>query len=301
MNTKEARPMLSLTAPTVMRVLRALSGLCDASRNDTLPSVGTPERVALSQRVQQLFGLSDTSLMPDTALMLQEWATTISDAAEVVELKLFDLVATGAFSQQLQQQYRHEADALRQEARALAALMGDDAHGERTLVSWLAYQTVPGFMLGALLPQVAGWRNRNLFDHANALWELKAGDVLVTHKEGWRALAQRLPSLPVDITAVVTEPLDRDTYRTLIAKGVAQVIELYITPETGVLAYRRSPKAPFELLSHWHPTESENYLLQLVDGRPREVHLAEPLHWVGGRHFVFSAPVAPAPEPARVA
>ncbi|PRY64184.1 hypothetical protein B0H98_10696 [Vreelandella songnenensis] len=283
--------MLPLTSNALLSVLRDIASRHCPAHTDMLPSAGTPERSGLINAVQHVFDLPDGTLLTDASITLDEWANALSENASISRLNLFDTVSTGAFSHQLQRPQVHEAGTLMQEVNTLKALLDTPSMANRTLVSWLPLQTVSGFMLGALLPQEAGFKTRSLFDHANALWELNAGDMVVTSSDRWRQLAERLPALPANITAVSTEPLDAQTCQTLLTNGVAQVVELYGTPSTGMLAARTSHEAPFELLMHWHPTESDDVLLQLpANGVPREVPLAAPLHWVGGRHFELDPP-----------
>lgn len=280
--------MLSLNSPTLLTVLRGIAFRYSSTQSDMLPAAGTPERKGLVHAVKHFFALTDVSALSDASITLEEWADALSECGNITHLHLFESTGGGAFSHQLQRQHRYSAASLSQEAEALKTLLVGDAPS-RTLVSWLSAQTATGFMLGALLPQLAHWQSRSLFDHANALWELNAGDIMVTSEDRWRQLAQRLPSLPMNMTAVATSPLDKQTYRALLTKGVAHIIELHCQPGLGILAARRSQQAPFELLSHWHPTESDDYLLKLSKGAiPEEVQLAEPLRWVGARHFQLS-------------
>ncbi|WP_311064765.1 hypothetical protein [Halomonas sp. DWK9] len=281
--------MLSLNSPTLLTVLRGIVSRYSSTQSDMLPAAGTPERESLVSAVKHFFGLREDSALSDDSITLEEWADALSEHGRISHLHLFESAVGGAFSHQLQRQHRYSAASLSEEAEALKALLVGDAQPSRTLVSWLSVQSAEGFMLGALLPQLAHWKSRSLFDHANALWELNAGDIMVTSEDRWRQLAQRLPSLPMNMTAVATSPLDKQTYRTLLAKGVAHIIELHCQPGLGILAARRSQQAPFELLSHWHPTESDDYLLKLSKGAiPEEVQLAQPLRWVGARHFQLS-------------
>ncbi|MFG6665796.1 hypothetical protein ACGK9R_01650 [Halomonas sp. HNIBRBA4712] len=250
-----------------------------------LPCAGTPERAGLSHALAHLFGARQLAL-PDTSITLGEWAKTLAEHNAIEYLNLHD-TSRAAFCNRLQRPYRHTSAALEQEAASLKILLGLCASKERTLISWLSLQSVAGFMLGALLPQVAGWQTRSLFENAGALWELNAGDIIATDSQRWRQLAQRLPTLPADVTAIATTPLDTATWQALKEKGVAHIVELYSEPALGVIAARRSQSAPFELLAHWHPTESDDYLLRLAKGSaPKEVKLAEPVSWIGAREFV---------------
>lgn len=281
--------MLSLTSPTILTVLRGISSRFSSSQSDMLPAAGTPERDSFVYAVKHFFGLTDDVVLSDASITLEEWADALSECGGITHLHLFEHAEGGAFSHQLQRQHRYSEASLMQEAEALKTLLVGDAQPSRTVVSWLSAQSATGFMLGALLPQLANWQSRSLFDHANALWELNAGDIMVTSEDRWRQLAQRLPSLPMNMTAVATSPLDKHTYRALLAKGVAHIIELHCQPGFGILAARRSRQAPFELLSHWHPTESDDYLLKLIKGAvPEEVQLVRRLRWVGARHFLPS-------------
>lgn len=277
--------MLSLTHETTLSVLRAVATQHGkAKHTDMLPSAGTPERTGLINAVSHLFGARSVAL-PDTSITLGEWAQALIDHTDIEYLNLHDTTSS-AFCDRLQRCYRHTAANLSQEAKALKAMLALPEAHERRLISWLSLQSVSGFVLGALLPQEAGWQARSLFDNANALWELNTGDVIATDSQRWRQLAARLPALPDGITAITTTPLDAATRQTLEQKGVADIVELYSEPALGVIAARRSPDAPFELLSHWHPTESHNYLLRLTPGSAmQEVKLAEPLEWVGARSF----------------
>ncbi|WP_252106104.1 MULTISPECIES: hypothetical protein [unclassified Halomonas] len=277
--------MLSLSHRSTLSVLRSVAAQHHKVKHtDMLPCVGTPERAGLAHAVAHLFGTQKLTLA-DTAITLDEWAGAIAERADIEYLNLFD-TSPNAFCNRLQRPYRHAGTALAQEAQSLKAFLGLSGSSERTLISWLSLQTVSGFMLGVLLPQAGGWQTRSLFESASALWELNAGDVVATDSQRWHQLAQRLPSLPADITAIATSPLDAATWQALKEKGVAHIVELYSEPALGVIAARRSQTEAFELLAHWHPTESDDYLLCLAKGsEPREVRLEEPVAWTGARNF----------------
>ncbi|WP_075881025.1 hypothetical protein [Vreelandella massiliensis] len=290
--------MLSLSSSAFLRLLRSLAEQagCDTGM---LPAAGSSDRQTLRHTLQRFFDLTPAqaeAFLPESAVTLDEWVVTLSaENASLSTLWLYELAAAGAFRFELPAQHPHRVEDLGEEARALDSLLSPTAT-PRTLVHWLSPQTAEGFVLTMLLPEQAEWRSLSLFDHAGALHTLTPGDAVVTSADGWHQLAQRLPSLPVGITAIATEPLAVKTYRTLLAKGVAQVIELHCQPETGVLAARRSQQAPFELLSHWHPTESDDFLLRVTSGEPREVRLSQPLYWVGGRHFLTTPPAEASPS-----
>jgi hypothetical protein len=290
--------MLSLSSSALLRLLRALAEQagCDTGM---LPTAGSSARHTLGHTLQRFFDLTPSqveALLPESAVTLDEWAAALSaEGASLSTLWLYELAAAGAFRFELPEQHPHHVEDLREEARALEPLLNPATQAPRTLVHWLSPQTVEGFVLTMLLPEHAGWRSQSLFEHAGALHTLTPGDAVVTSADGWHQLAQRLPPLPLGVTAIATEPLAVKTYRTLLAKGVAQVIELHCQPETGVLAARRSQQAPFELLSHWHPTESDDFLLRMTNGEPKEVMLSQPLYWVGGRHFLTTPPAEASP------
>ncbi|WNL38561.1 hypothetical protein RN346_14865 [Halomonas sp. PAMB 3232] len=287
--------MLSLSHRTTLSVLRSVAAQHHkAKHTDMLPCVGTPERAGLAHAIGHLLGTQKLTLA-DTAITLDEWAGAIAEHADIEYLNLFD-TTPNAFCNRLQRSYRHVGAALAQEAQSLKAFLELSTSSERTLISWLSLQTVSGFMLGALLPQAGGWQTRSLFESAGALWELNAGDVVATDSQRWCQLAQRLPSLPAGITAIATSPLDAATWQALKEKGVAHIVELYSEPALGVIAARRSQAEAFELLSHWHPTESNDYLLCLAKGSvAREVRLGQPIAWTGARNFkpVESEPLTP--------
>ncbi|MDR5898646.1 hypothetical protein QC823_06560 [Halomonas vilamensis] len=291
--------MLSLSSSSLLRLLRSLA---EQAGSDTgmLPAVGTAAWPKLRHDIQRFFDLTPEqteTLLPDSAVTLDEWARSLSaEAPRFSTLWLYELSAAGAFSFELPEQHPHDAGALCDEAKALQLLLGSTTSASRTVIHWLSPQTVSGFMFTLLLPEQAGWRSLSLFDYANALHTLMPGDAMVTSAEGWHQLAQRLPALPMNVTAIATEPLAVKTYRTLLAKGVSQVIELHCQPEIGVVAARRSQQAPFELLPHWHPTESDDVLLCMMHGEPKEVTLSQPLYWVGGRHFLTAPAADKAPE-----
>ncbi|WP_447957065.1 hypothetical protein [Vreelandella sp. EE7] len=286
--------MLSLSFETTSSVLRAVTAqYYRVKHTDMLPSAGTPERAGLMHALEHFFGTRTLSL-PASSITLSEWANALSHA-EIDYLNLFD-TTSGAFCNRLQRPYRHSSTALVQEAEGLKAFLDLPTGGGRTLISWLSLQTVSGFMLGALLPQQANWKARSLFESAAALWELNAGDVIATDRARWRQLVQRLPTLPEGITALATTPLDADTHRALKEKGVAHIVELYSEPALGVIAARRAQQAPFELLAHWHPTESDDYLLRFSKGSAlEEVELGGPVSWVGPRGFVLPEAECDAP------
>ncbi len=152
--------MLPLTSKALLNVLRDIASRHCPAHTDMLPSAGTPERSGLINAVQHFFDLPDSTLLTDASITLDEWARALSESASIHRLSLFATVSTGAFSHQLQCPQVHEADTLMQEVNTLKALLNTPAVANRTLVSWLPLQTVSGFMLGALLPQEAGFKTR---------------------------------------------------------------------------------------------------------------------------------------------
>ncbi|MBT2773241.1 AMP-binding protein [Halomonas sp. ISL-60] len=235
------------------------------------PAIDSLERLHLAACVNEFFCLHETGA-EDRLLMTQnfdDWVSLVARAiAETSGLTFRTSGSTGSPTVHL-----HRWEDIEAEAHALAQRFASRAPLHR-VISWLPLHHLYGFMLGVALPSVMGIP-RISADTA-MLPTLTAGDVVVTVPPRWDYLARSRNVWPASVVGVSsTAPLSADTSDALIASGLAGLLEIYGSTETGGVATRWQQDEPYRLLAHWQRVDTQH--IQRVNRPIATPSLATPL------------------------
>ncbi len=149
---------------------------------------------------------------------------------------------------------------LEQEGQALKRVLPAGAR----IVSLVPRQTLEGCWWGIMLPRVCSLAGLDLSELGpdSVVDFLEAGDVLVGTDRDWRKLTLRLKSVPASFSAVTLGRDSDESQRWRKTVGVRTWLQQHLESELGLLGWRRSPDAAFELPIYWQWAQ---------DGSPRLV------------------------------
>ncbi|WP_242513336.1 AMP-binding protein [Halochromatium salexigens] len=219
------------------------------------------ERLHLAASVNTFFRLHETG-SEDRLLMLRDfddWVAFVAEATSSTSGLAFQTSgSTGAPTSHV-----HPWAHLATEAEALHQRLTKVAPIER-VVAWLPLHHLYGFMLGVALPERMGLHR--VWVQTAAPPRLHAGDLLVTVPPRWDYLARTRPDWPTPMLGVSsTATLAPATHAALLGQdlpedqnlpedrtgGLTGLLDIYGSTETGGIATRWQPEAPYTLLAHW--------------------------------------------------
>lgn len=95
--------------------------------------------------------------------------------------------------------------------------------------------------------------------------DLCSGDLLVGFPERWQYLVEIVGPFPQGVVGVTsTAPCPEDLWPALDRLGLARLLEIYGSSETGGIGWRDAPDRPFRLFGHWR--RGEGTALRRQDG-----------------------------------
>jgi 4-coumarate--CoA ligase len=107
------------------------------------------------------------------------------------------------------------------------------------------------------------------------------GDLVVATPHLWSLWSETGQSFPADVVGVTsTAPMPPVIAGRLKALGLTRLIEIYGSSESGGIAWRDDPAAPFRLFDFWQ-VEDEGRALVRAGGEP--IRLEDVLNWTGDR------------------
>jgi 4-coumarate--CoA ligase len=169
--------------------------------------------------------------------------------------------------------------ALAEEVRFWAARFADTGR----IVQLVPAHHIYGFLFTVLLPDALG---RPVLD-ARAMApgrlarEIAAADLLIGFPAGLARLLREVPALPEGLRCLSsTAPLPAAQHAALRAAGIAEVIEIYGSSETGGIGWRTDPAASFRLLPRWRPGAAEAAASVLEQPGDAEVPLPDRAEWL---------------------
>lgn len=174
---------------------------------------------------------------------------------------------------------------LEQDARFLASLHG---HTER-MISLVPPTHIYGFIFNILIPKVMGvsCREKRFLSPHPIAKALLPGDALVGIPLYWSRFAQHLESFPPGVQgATSTSPCPAEVIRSLYAKGLDRMVEIYGSSESGAMGYRFNPDEPFTLLPTWERRGGKGFLRRFPNGCLSEpFYFQDQLHWQDEQRF----------------
>jgi 4-coumarate--CoA ligase len=180
---------------------------------------------------------------------------------------------------------RHNADDIFQDAAAVASLM----QGRRRVVSLVASHSLLGLTSTVIAPnlqQIDVVDGRNLSPDELAD-RLSFGDIVVATPTLWRYLADTLPGMANNVMGLsFGERLNTELAGRLRQRGLGALRELYGSTETGVLAWRDGPPAPFVLFNHWS-RDGQSVARHRANGQRTPIMPMDDLNWESDRGFTL--------------
>ncbi len=140
-----------------------------------------------------------------------------------------------------------------------------------------------GFLFTVLLPQAL---NRPVVDarvHAPASLPalLRPKDLIVGFPTGWQAAALAAGAWPADVQGVSSgAPCPSETARTVRARGLKRLVEIYGSTETGGIGWRDLADEPFRLFPYWARIDDDKVMKE-TDGSPQVFELPDIVSWHG--------------------
>ena len=208
------------------------------------------ELLAGSEAVGRFFRLHETG---DENRLLSEptlggWARIVAMALDTGAIDGFTFATSGTTG--LPKLCRQTIKALHDEARFWA----DTFAGCTRVVQSVAPHHIYGFLFAVLVPELTGWPVLDVrMMHPGAVHTaLLPTDLLVGFPTGLGGLLRHAADLPAGLQVVsATSALPPAIHDALRSHGAAQVVDIYGSSETGGIASRRDPAAPFALLPRW--------------------------------------------------
>lgn len=165
----------------------------------------------------------------------------------------------------------HEVTALAQEIEFLAERFA----GAGRIVSFTPAHHIYGFLFTVLLPLRLEVPTLDARAHSVASLQslLCEGDLLIAFPTLWEAAAQAPPRWPGRVVGVTSgAPCDPHASAALRASGLASLVEVYGSTETGGVAWREDAAA-YRLFPYWSKRDEDSVV-----------------KWVGGDEGLFTLP-----------
>ena len=182
---------------------------------------------------------------------------------------------------------RHTLAALWAEVGELAALLP----GHARILCAVPSHHIYGFLFSILLPRVLGLhpdavRDVRAASPAMLAREARAGDLVIAYPDFWRAALASAP-FAAGVTGVTsTAPCPPDLAQDLQAHGLARLLQVYGSSETGGVGWRDSHARPFTALSYWRRDPDDAAVLLRSGDGAGSYPLQDVLAWQGERQFL---------------
>ncbi len=188
------------------------------------------------------------------------------------------------------QHIRHADNSLMAEAHAWAQVLRASALSVRRVVTLVPCHHIYGFIWGVLVPKAL---NVLVVEASHeALPELLAGDLLVGVPDQWQWLAGSVPTGAAPVQGVTsTAPMSGSVHQRLIsAEGtapprLARLLQIYGSTQTGGIAWRDDPEAPYILAPGRSRSEVGEVELLRPDGALVPLALQDEVRWTGANQF----------------
>ena len=182
----------------------------------------------------------------------------------------------------------HSLASLEQETDVVCKMV----RGVRRVLSAVPAHHIYGFLFTVLAPSRLNVRDvldiRRLTPQALGK-VLRPGDLVVSHPAHWDLVA-RHTSMPLEGVQGMssTAPCSVELARALEHRGLAQLLQIYGTSETGGVGWRTSANAPYALMEFWSRSAVGDGGLRraLPDGSCTEHLLQDNLEWLKNGQFV---------------
>lgn len=184
---------------------------------------------------------------------------------------------------------RHLLAALWAEVAELAALLP----GHTRILCAVPSHHIYGFLFSVLLPRALGLhagavRDVRAASPAALMREARAGDLVVAYPDYWRAaLASSAAPFAPGVTGVTsTAPCPPELAHDLQQRGLARLVQVYGSSETGGVGWRDRHTLPFTVLPYWRRDPADDAVLLRTGEGAGRYRLQDVLAWQGEHQFV---------------
>ncbi|MBZ2208792.1 AMP-binding protein [Massilia soli] len=181
----------------------------------------------------------------------------------------------------------HTLASLWAEVGELAALLP----GHARILCAVPCHHIYGFLFSILLPRALGLHPDAVRDVRAAspgmlAREARAGDLVVAYPDYWRAALAAGPFAPGVTGVTSTAPCPPGLAQDLEAHGLARLLQVYGSSETGGVGWRDSHAQPFTALPYWRRDPDDAAVLLRSGAGAGSYPLQDVLAWQGERQFL---------------
>ena len=261
-----------------------LTAQCDLARDLGVDSL---ERMALASALSATLQLDRSGA--DDALVSGQTIGAWADAASAgLALHPDEITFRTSGSAGQPKPCRHLLAALWAEVAELAALLP----GHARILCAVPSHHIYGFLFSVLLPRALGLgagalRDVRAASPAALMREARAGDLVVAYPDYWRAALASDARFAPGVTGVTsTAPCPPELAHALQQRGLARLVQVYGSSETGGVGWRDSDALPFTALSYWRRDPADDAVLLRSGVGAGSYRLQDVLAWQGERQFV---------------
>ncbi|MEM7701915.1 MAG: 4-coumarate--CoA ligase [Pseudomonadota bacterium] len=172
---------------------------------------------------------------------------------------------------------------------AEAQIWADMFSATKRIVSLVPSHHIYGTLWSIFLPQILGVPcHYDRLTPSRAIREASDGEptIVVATPTMWQFLEKSFPEFSPNLLGVTsTGPMPTDLGTALRAKGLARLIEIYGSSETGAIGWRDQNEAEYQLLDQWRRTETSQ-LVRVDGGNDGDINpVMDKLRWKDDRHF----------------
>jgi len=183
----------------------------------------------------------------------------------------------------------HARTKLEQEAQALGTLFP----GRRRVLTAVPSHHIYGFLFTQLLPRHLGLGTERVTSVRARLPSTLArvaapGDLVIGHPQFWQAALEDGAMFPADVIGVSsTAPCPDAVAEAAERCGLAALVQIYGSSETGGLGWRSSHRDDYRLLPYLERDDAHEggIARPLPGGRRETLHVQDALAWSGARSF----------------
>lgn len=157
---------------------------------------------------------------------------------------------------------------------AEATFLATQFVGRRRVVALVPAHHLYGIIWTALLPDALGVPV--VMRSIGAPLGLTVGDLVIAVPEQWQALGRIVRRFPADVIGVSSAGALNDSVGAgLLAAGLARLVDIYGSSETGGIAMRDVPANEYDLLPRWQLSEHSGEDWRLIDRHGRVCNLPD--------------------------
>ena len=188
------------------------------------------------------------------------------------------------------QHIRHAYDSLMAEAYSWAQVLKTSELPVSRVVTLVPCHHIYGFIWGVLVPKALGVPVVEASHEA--MPQLQGGDLLVGVPDQWRWLAGSVRAVPGPVQGVTsTAPMPGEVHQRLVSADgaaparLARLLQIYGSTQTGGVAWRDSPDAPYTLAPGRSRSAHCGVELLLPGGMRVPLILQDEVQWTSANQF----------------